>query len=175
MDRDPEPARLQIRLFQRPVHEEPVAPAVALRLDVGGLGGEQYRATTAGSTGAPLEILDVDADVASLRQRAADQAGAVREVEAERCRGAAISGRPCGPSRQLPRGRRDAERPADQLARHHAAEQEHASVGVEAVAVEARPLVAAAATRAREPPPARSDDSADVCAYQTRHVVGGRA
>ena len=46
--------------------------------------GEQYRRTSAGSVGRAVEVLDVHAHFASARERADDQAGAVREVEVQR-------------------------------------------------------------------------------------------
>ena len=66
LDRNPDPARLHIGLFERPVRRgtdrasarlEPRYPPLSA--------GEQYRATTAGSTGAPFQIFDVDPHVAS--------------------------------------------------------------------------------------------------------------
>ena len=84
-DLEPEAARLDVRLFERPVVEEP------LRLALGRPGPqladfgrrEVPIGDLDGGAGAP-GVLDVDADLAVPRHQADDHAVRVREVEAQR-------------------------------------------------------------------------------------------
>ena len=143
----PSPRAFRYASFSVQYDEKPVVPAVALGLDVGGLGRRTVAWTTRRSRPARrCQIFHVDADVAS--------AASAQTTRPELCARLKRSGvvrrgdfrtavRTLAPA---PAAGRDAERPADQLARHHAAEQEHLPVRVEAIALEARALVAAAAT-----------------------------
>ena len=122
---DAEAARLEVRLFQRPVDQEAIVPAA-------GPCASMSR-TSSGRAVAPHEVGDrpgAGADPRRRRRRRArgerahDEAGAVREIEAQRVVGR-VDFRPAVRAlAPAPVARRDAERAPDERARHHAARRE---------------------------------------------------
>ena len=84
MHRDAEAARLEIRLFERPIGQEPVGARLGrLCQDVGHLGRGAVPPPQPLRHRPPVQILDVDAGVTSRRQDTRHDAARVREIKSK--------------------------------------------------------------------------------------------